>query len=63
MKKMEWQSEDVFVIKNDTLDCKDCIYKGTSTATCIPYSDGKPHDVLIGGKCKKKNMVMQHEPI
>lgn len=62
MKKMEWDDNDVFVIDNKELVCKDCDFIGFSTATCIAYSDGKPRDVLTGGKCNKRRIKDIHEP-
>ena len=55
-KRIESEAKAAMPIRNDNLDCKDCIYKYDdseipgNTSKCEIY-DNKPSVILLGGKC------------
>ncbi len=51
------QSRAAYVLTNDVLKCKDCIYRddGVATAFCVVFQQAKgerkPNSVLLKGDC------------
>lgn len=56
MSKNKWEKQDISLIKNEEITCKDCRFRGSMVATCIAFENLKPLDVLRGGKCPKKEL-------
>lgn len=56
MSKNKWEKQDISLIKNEEINCKDCRFRGSMVATCIVFENLKPLDVLRGGICPKKEL-------
>ena len=58
-KRIASEAKAAMPIRNDNLDCKDCVYKYDdseipgNTSKCEIY-DNKPNAILLGGKCNYK---------
>ena len=56
MSKDKWEKQDISLIKNDEITCKNCRFRGSMVATCIAYDNLKPLSVLRGGDSPKKEV-------
>lgn len=56
MSKEKWEKQDISLIKNEEITCKNCRFRGSMVATCIAYENLKPLSVLRGGVCPKKEV-------
>lgn len=45
---------ELTMIKNTNLDCHNCKFVRKVSGLCDAFPDGKPLEVIDGGKCKKK---------
>lgn len=54
MSKDKWGKQDISLIKNEEITCKNCRFRGSMVATCVAYDNLKPLSVLRGGDCPKK---------
>lgn len=56
MRKDKWEKQDISLIKNEEITCKNCRFRGSMVATCIAYENLKPLSVLRCGDCPKKEV-------
>ena len=56
MSKNKWEKQDISLIKNEEITCKNCRFRGSMVATCVAYENLKPLYVLRGGNCPKKEV-------
>lgn len=56
MSKDKWEKQDISLIKNEEITCKNCRFRGSMVATCVAYENLKPLSVLRGGDCPKKKV-------
>ena len=56
MSKNKWENQEITLIKNEKITCKDCRFCGSMVATCVAYENLKPLSVLRGGNCPKKEV-------
>lgn len=56
MSKDKWEKQDISLIKNEEITCKNCRFRGSMVATCVAYENLKPLFVLRGGDCPKKEV-------
>ena len=56
MSKNKWEKQDISLIKNEEITCKNCRFRGSMVATCVAYENLKPLSVLRGGDCPKKEV-------
>ena len=56
MSKYKWEKQDIYLIKNEEITCKNCRFRGSMVATCAAYNNLKPLSVLRGGDCPKKEL-------
>jgi hypothetical protein len=56
MSKYKWEKQDISLIKNEEITCKNCRFRGSMVATCVAYENLKPLSVLRGGACPKKEV-------